>query len=93
MTDQEKSNFIFETLKKSGVAISQLASLTGISRNTLHTWKKGADGFDKMRLRMAYNVVLRLDKAADQKRLPLPDGTPAKEKLTVLTAVIKSTAL
>lgn len=92
MTDQEKVTYIFATLDRSKVSIKHMASLSQITRMTLHKWKRGAQGFDSMRVQVAFGVARRLAKASEIGQLPLK-GVKSAEKLQVLRAIVKGVVL
>lgn len=88
MTDSHaKINFVFETLKKSGVSMSDFSKLTNISRTTLYSWRAG-EGPDLLRLQLAFNIAVRLDRAVLSQRLPFAESLKAGQRLAALRQVI-----
>jgi hypothetical protein len=75
MTTQSKLDFIFKTLAASGVPIKTFATITSVSRTTLHSWKNGNNVTDQLRLNLTYNMARRLAKAVEANKLPLPADT------------------
>lgn len=82
------ARYIFDALKKAGITISDFATITSISRQTLHHWKAGGTINDSIRLSIAYNTALRVVSAVNGGRLPLADKMPAKERVVVLKKII-----
>lgn len=87
MTNTEKVNFIFATLEKAGVRVTDLARLARVSRESLYRWKRGAAVSDMLRLDLAYTTTLRLKTALDRGKLPLHDVKP-KERTAMLRRLI-----
>jgi transcriptional regulator of acetoin/glycerol metabolism len=57
---KEKVNYIFETLFDCDTTITEFSKMTGISRATLHHWKRGGGINDQLRLEIAYKKAKRL---------------------------------
>ncbi len=82
------AQYIFDTLHAAGITISDFATMTGISRQTLHHWKSGGAINDTIRLNLSFNTAKRIQQAVDAKKLPLVNKMPAKERVVVLRQII-----
>lgn len=82
------AKYIFDTLKRAEVTISDFATITSISRQTLHHWKAGGAINDNIRLNLAYNTARRIAAAAEGGKLPLVEKLPASERVGVLKRII-----
>ena len=80
--------YIFKTLKRAEVTISDFAIITNISRQTLHHWKSGGAINDNIRLNLAFNTARRIESAVAGKKLPLVDKMPATERVGVVKRII-----
>jgi len=88
-TTETKVEFVFDALESAQVSITDFARLTKISRTTLHAWKKGGNVADLLRLNVAFNWAIRLDKAVDAKRLPFAESpTNVAERLAAIRAIV-----
>lgn len=90
-TSAAKIDFVMRALQASGVNITDFSKLTQISRTTLHKWKRGQHASDQLRLNVAFNYAIRLDKAVESKKLPLQGTWAADERLEALRNVIAKT--
>ena len=57
---KDKVEYIFDTLFDCDTTITNLSKKTGISRATLHHWKRGGYVNDKLRLKIAYKEVQQM---------------------------------
>ena len=60
MTGIEKLEFVFDTLERTKTPIMTFAKITGISRATIHAWKRGDVVGDMIRLELAYQEAAKL---------------------------------
>jgi transcriptional regulator with XRE-family HTH domain len=90
-TTDSKVKFILDTLDAAGVSMTDFAKLTAISRTTLYAWRRGANVADKLRLQVAFNYAIRLDRAVEGSRLPLIDKLSPPQRLKVLRQIIAET--
>jgi hypothetical protein len=64
MQNSEETNLkvqmIFDKLDETWTSITRLSNKTGISRATLHHWKKGGYINDQLRLSIAYTAAMKL---------------------------------
>ena len=81
---------IFPTLARAGISISCFAKLTGISRQTLQSWKAGKPVSDELRWKIAYNTAIRAKRAVDAGLLPLPQEPSAAEKVVIVKRILLS---
>ena len=56
----DKVAFIFDTLFDCDTTITNLSNKTGISRATLHHWKRGGYVNDQLRLKIAHKEVQKI---------------------------------
>lgn len=84
----KKVSYIFEALNKSEVSLIDFHRLTSISRNSLHSWKKGGPVRDRLRLDLAYGTAQRLELACRNGRLPLIEKLKEKERVKLLRKII-----
>ena len=82
------AKYIFDTLARADVTISDFAKLTSISRQTLHHWKAGGSINDLIRLNLAFNTAKRLATATEGGRLPLNEKLPSAERVVILKRII-----
>lgn len=82
------TNFIFTTLKAAEITITDFATLTGVTRQTLHSWKAGNPIKDFLRFNVVYNWATRMDKATEAGKLPLREKIPAAERVGILRTKI-----
>jgi hypothetical protein len=75
-------------LDSSGVTITDFSRLTRISRETLYRWKDGANITDNLRLDLAYNTALRLEKACREGKLPLFEKLKAPARIKLLRSIV-----
>jgi transcriptional regulator with XRE-family HTH domain len=87
-TTETKVAFILKALEASGVSMTDFARLTGVSRTSLYAWKRGGHVADRLRLTVAFNTAVRLDRAAEQKMLPLEDMYSVAERLAELRRIV-----
>lgn len=85
---ENKVKFIFDTLEASGVSITAFSRLVNISRTALHGWRNGQKGYDMLRLNVAYNYALRLDRAVKDGKLPLDGLYEVDEQLSELRRIV-----
>jgi len=83
-----KVAYMYEVLEKAMIGPTDFASLTNISRETLYRWKKGQPIADKLRLDIAYNTALRLEKGCRHGRLPLKEKLKAPQRVKVLRKIV-----
>ena len=57
---EEKVVYIFDTLFDCETTITNLSKKTGISRATLHHWKRGGYVNDQLRLTIAFKEVKKI---------------------------------
>lgn len=89
---KEKIEFIFKAAEASQVTMTDLARLTGISRETLYRWRQGRAISDVLRLNIAYQYALRLEKACRSGKLPIKDKLKKDQRLKVLRKVVAEMA-
>jgi len=87
-----KVTYIFEVLQTTAVGITDFSRLTGISRMTLHRWKKGGHVKDTLRREIAYKTALRLEKAKTWNELPLVDSYKPAMRTKLLRTIVKKMA-
>ena len=101
---QDKIDFIFKTLERSGVTITALSRLTkdgrkdlpfginpsqaSVSRESLYRWKAGHKVIDTFKLNIVYNYAVRLDLAVQKGRLPLSSAWHKDEGMVELKQVV-----
>lgn len=90
METKEKVKYIFDVLQAAEVYIVDFAALTGISRETLHRWKKGGPITDKLRLNIAYGTAVRLNTAVESGKLPFTERYKNPQRKAVLRKVVSS---
>ena len=61
---EEKVAYIFDTLFDCETTITNLSKKTGISRATLHHWKRGGYVNDQLRLTIAFKEVKQMVRRA-----------------------------
>lgn len=83
---------IFDAKEQAGISMVDLSRLTGISRETLYRWKKGAKVTDRLRLNLAYTYSVRISKAVQLEQLPLKDKLKKDQRLKVYKDIIKNMA-
>ena len=75
---------------KSGLYHTEAAKLfDNVTRQTLANWFKGVPPKNRSIFERAQKVCLLLQKATEQGLLPLPPGTPPKERMGLIVGVIK----
>ena len=88
MTETTKIDFIFRAIDVSGVSMTDFSRMCKSSRTTLYAWKKGESTGDNLRVSLAYETALRLEKAAKLGLLPLKERHKAIERLKVLKKIV-----
>jgi hypothetical protein len=83
-----KVDFIFKALEVSKVSFTDFSRLTRISRESLYRWKDGAKIGDQLRLDLAYNFALRLEKACREGKLPLTERHKAPARIKLLRQIV-----
>ena len=59
---KDKIDYIFDVLFDCDTTITNLSKKTGISRATLHHWKRGGYVNDQLRLTIAYKEVKKIER-------------------------------
>ena len=88
----ERIKYIFDAASNAKVSMTDLALLTGISRETLYRWKDGKPAKDKLRLGIAYTIATRLVKACGLDELPLKNKLKKEPRVAVLRKIITEIA-
>ena len=102
---QDKIDFIFKTLERSGVTITALSRLSKnvpstlpfeinpkdamVSRETLYRWKAGHKVDNTFKLGRAYVIAVRLDLAVKKNLLPLSSVWHREEGMQELKNIVK----
>lgn len=85
--------YIFTMLDTADVSITDLSKLTTITRQALHAWKNGSVlNPAPIRVRMAYSVAKRLERAVAADKLPLTGEYAQGERFTKLKDIILESA-
>jgi len=84
-----KVKYILDALNTSEVSVTDFSTLTSISRVTIYRWRNGGEVKDELRLNLAYNTAMRLNKAVQHQRLPLTDRLKKDQRVQVLGSIIR----
>ncbi len=77
------NHIIARVFKESGIELSVLAKLFGVSRPTVYEWRKKGTCNAECEV-----IFMALNEAIDARRLPLK-GIPPKEKLSILRRITR----
>ena len=87
-----KVAYVYEVLEKAEIGPTDFSILTKVSRETLHRWKKGANIADQLRLDIAYNTSIRLERGCRAGLLPLKERLKSPQRIAVLRKIIAEMA-
>lgn len=78
-----RQKFIFSAIAAAEVTLVDFSKLSGITRATLHNWKRedGGTTADALHLRVAYGLASRLDRATKAGLLPIKKQGQSKAEL------------
>lgn len=88
----EKTDYIFKCAEIAKISMTDLARITGVSRETLYRWKKGRPINDHLRLNIVYQYALRMEKACRIGELPLSNKYKKEQRLKVLRKIVADMA-
>jgi transposase-like protein len=90
MTNEDKAQYIFETLEVGHISMVDFHRLTKISRETLYRWRRngGKRITDQFRLNFAYTMAQRLREAVNEGVLPLTDKLKKEARVNRYRAII-----
>ena len=85
---KQKVDFIFRIIEVAEMKQVDFSYITGISRETIHRWKKGHNVADQLRLTRAYWYAQMIQKGCKAGRFPLPEKLKTAERQALLKKIV-----
>ena len=89
MEKHEKVTYIFDTLTELQIPLRDFSAVVGISRTSLHRWKRGGNIVNVLLLDVAFSASLRLRKAREQGLLPFTERLKTKQRQRRLLEILR----